>query len=129
MIVAGCLASCGTVYIDAIPMPVSTMTIPAEGGEFQFQLVEYVDINDTRFQPGYWFKYYRYRVVEDGVAEETSEYQHDSYEVWIEFEPNDTGRTKEFTIDIQVADDFYEYDEKHNYGEWQTVWLITQPSE
>ena len=28
--------SCGTIYIDAIPVEVSTMEIPAEGGHFFF---------------------------------------------------------------------------------------------
>lgn len=128
LFVAGCFTSCGTLYYDAIPEPVSTMTIPCEGGSFEFKLVEYVDMNDTRFQPGYWFKYYRYRVVEDGIAGEVSDNMSDQSHVWIDFEPNDTGHTKEYTIDIQVAKEFYKYDEKHLYGEWQRVWKITQPS-
>lgn len=122
------LTSCGTIYWDAAPGEVASMTIPAEGGSFEFQLVEYEILRDTRFQPGEWFKYYRYRVVEDGVAGEESENVVDNPDVWIDFAPNDSDHTKEYTIDVKVAKDFYRYDEEHLFGEWQTVWHITQPS-
>lgn len=104
------------------------MTIPAEGGRFEFQLVEYEILSDTRFEPGEWFKYYRYRVVEDGVAGEESENVVANPDVWIDFAPNDSDHTKEYTIDVKVAKDFYEVDEHHHFGEWQTVWRVTQPS-
>ena len=105
------------------------MTIPAEGGSFEFQLVEYEILRDTRFQPGEWFKDYRYRVVEDGVVGEESESIAANPEVvWIDFAPNDSDHTKEYTIDVKVAKDFYRYDEEHLFGEWQTVWRVTQPS-
>lgn len=104
------------------------MTIPAEGGSFEFRLVEYKDLNDTRFQPGEWFKYYRYRVVEDGIAGEESENIYERTHIHLNFAPNDSDHTKEYTIDIKVAKDFYKVDEEHHFGEWQTVWHITQPS-
>lgn len=104
------------------------MTIPAEGGSFEFQLVEYEILSDTRFQPGEWFKYYRYRVVEDSVAGEESENVVDNPDVLIDFAPNDSDHTKEYTIDVKIAKDFYKVDEEHLFGEWQTVWHITQPS-
>jgi hypothetical protein len=123
------LTSClDTIYYDATPGEVASMTIAAEGGSFEFQLVEYEILRDTRFQPGEWFKYYRYRVVEDGVAGEESENVYDNPDVWIDFVPNDSDHTKEYTIDVKVAKDFYRYDEEHHFGEWQTVWHITQPS-
>ena len=65
--------SCGTHYYDAIPSEVSTMTIPREGGLFEFKVVDYEMAYSTRFQPGMMFKYYRYRVVEDGVAGKEAE--------------------------------------------------------
>lgn len=122
------LTSCGTIYWDATPGEVASMTIPAEGGRFEFRLVEYKDLNDTRFQPGEWFKYYRYRVVEDGAVGEESENVVDNPDVWIDFAPNNSDHMKEYTIDVKVAKDFYRYDEEHLFGEWQTVWHITQPS-
>ena len=123
------LTSClDTIYYDATPGEVATMTIPAEGGSFEFRLVEYKDLNDTRFQPGEWFKYYRYRIVEDGVAGEESENVVDNSDVWIDFAPNNSDHTKKYSIDVKVAKDFYKVDEEHHFGEWQTVWHITQPS-
>lgn len=122
------LTSCGTIYWDVAPGEVASMTIPAEGGSFEFRLVEYKDLNDTRFQPGEWFKYYRYRVVEDGVASKESENIVDNPDVWIDFAPNNSDHMKEYTIDVKVAKDFYKVDEEHHFGEWQTVWRVTQPS-
>lgn len=123
-----CSTSCGTVYFDATPTEVSVMEIPAEGGWFSFRVVDYQDINDeTRFKPGEWFKYYRYRVVEDGVASEESENMRYDTDIWLEFAPNDTNHTKEFAIDVKIADDFYRVDEECRFGEWQRVWIITQP--
>ena len=124
------LTSClDIIYYDATPGEVASMTIPAEGGSFEFQLVEYEILRDTRFQPGEWFKDYRYRVVEDGVVGEESESIAANPEVvWIDFAPNDSDHTKEYTIDVKIAKDFYRYDEEHHFGEWQTVWHITQPS-
>ena len=124
------LTSClDIIYYDATPGEVASMTIPAEGGSFEFQLVEYEILRDTRFQPGEWFKDYRYRVVEDGVVGEESESIAANPEVvWIDFAPNDSDHTKEYTIDVKIAKDFYRYDEEHLFGEWQTVWHITQPS-
>lgn len=128
-VIAVCATSCGTIYYDAAPIEVSTMEIPAEGGCFRFEVVDYCQLVDqTRFQPGKWFKYYRYRVVEDGVAGEESENLHCDTFIWLEFAPNDTDHTKMYTIDVKIADDFYRYDEEHHFGEWQTVWRITQPS-
>ena len=122
--------SCGAIYFDALPLPVSTMTIPAEGGKFEFKVVDYTLYEETRFQPGEWYKEYRYRVVEEGVVSKVST-MHDSsidYDVIsIEFAPNDTNYTKEYTIDIQIADDFHSVGEDQHFGEWQTVWVITQP--
>lgn len=123
------LTSCGTIYYDAAPIEVSTMEIPAEGGCFRFEVVDYCQLVDqTRFQPGEWFKYYRYRVIEDDIAGEESENLHCDTFIWLEFAPNDTDHTKMYTIDVKIADDFYRYDEEHRFGEWQTVWHITQPS-
>lgn len=123
------LTSClDIIYYDATPGEVASMTIPAEGGRFEFQLVEYEILRDTRFQPGEWFKCYSYRVVEDGIAGEESENIVDNPDVWIDFAPNDSDHTKEYTIDVKVAKDFYKVDEEHHFGEWQTVWHITQPS-
>lgn len=122
--------SCGTIYIDAIPVEVSTMEIPAEGGCFRFEVVDYYQLVDqTRFQPGEAIKDYRYRIVEDGVAGDESEnLRYDTF-IWLEFAPNDTDHTKEYAIDVKIADDFYCYDEEHHhFGEWQRVWIITQPS-
>ena len=122
-----CSSSCGTIYIDATPVEVSTMEIPAEGGCFSFKVVDYEVIDYTRFQPGEVIKDYRYRVVEDGIAGEESQYMHD-YVIYIEFAPNDTGFTKKYEIDVKIADDFYRWPEEQRFGEWQTVWKITQPS-
>ena len=126
-----CSTSCGPVYWDATSVEVSTMTIPAEGGRFEFKVVDYTPYEETRFEPGEWYKEYRYRIVEDGIICKESTL-HDisiNYEyVVIEFAPNDTNYTKEYTIDIQIADDFYSVDEQQHFGEWQTVWHITQPS-
>lgn len=123
-----CSVACGTVYEDIIVAEMSEMTIPAEGGSFHFKVVDYYESDySTRFQPGRWCKNYRYRVVEDGVAGEESENMHDTY-IYLDFEPNDSGHSKEYTIEIKVADDFYKVDEEHLFGEWQTVWRITQPS-
>lgn len=123
--------SCGTIYWDAIPVEASTMNIPAEGGIFEFKVVDYTPYEETRFQPGEWYKEYRYRIVEDGVVCKESTL-HDisiNYEyVVVEFTPNNTDHTKEYTIDIQIADDFYSVDEQQHFGEWQRVWHITQPS-
>ena len=118
--------SCGTVYYDTIPVDISTMTIPSEGGRFELKLVDYEIVDRTRFQPGEEFKYYCYRVVEDGVAGKDSEKMIDTPYVWVEFAPNDTNRVKEYTIDVKVADDYYKVDDIPNFGEWQTVWKITQ---
>ncbi|MBO7189330.1 MAG: hypothetical protein J6V55_01950 [Alistipes sp.] len=119
--------SCGTIYLDAIPAEVSTMEIPAEGGCFSFKVVDYEEIVPTRFQPGEAIKDYRYRIVEDGIAGEESQSMHE-YKIYIVFAPNYTGHTKEYAIDVKIADDFYRYDEEHHYGEWHRVWIITQPS-
>lgn len=123
-----CSTSCGTIYLDAIPVEVSTMEIPAEGGCFRFEVVDYEEIVPTRFQPGEAIKDYRYRIVEDGIAGDESEnLRYDTF-IWLEFAPNDTDHTKEYAIDVKIADDFYRYDEEHHhFGEWQTVWEITQP--
>ena len=120
--------SCGTVYYDTIPSEVSTMTIPSEGGRFEFKVVDYEIVDMTRFQPGKAFKCYCYRVVEDGVAGKESDKITGTPYIGVEFMPNDTDRTKEYTIDVKVADDFYNADENPNFGEWQTVWRITQPN-
>ena len=126
-----CSTSCGTIYWDATPVEVSTMTIPAEGGIFEFKVVDYTPYEETRFQPGEWYKEYRYRIVEDGIVSKESTL-HDisiNYEyVVIEFAPNDTNYTKEYNIDIQIADDFYSVGEDQHFGKWQTVWHITQPN-
>lgn len=122
--------SCGTIYWDAIPVEASTMNIPAEGGIFEFKVVDYTPYEETRFQPGEWFKEYRYRIVEDGAISKVSSEQN----TWgygivsIEFLPNDTGHTKKYTIDVQIADDFYSVGEDQHFGEWQTVWILTQQS-
>lgn len=125
-----CSTSCGTIYWDATPVEVSTMTIPAEGGIFEFKVVDYTPYEETRFQPGEWYREFRYRIVEDGIVSKESTL-HDisiNYEyVVIEFAPNDTNYTKEYTIDIQIADDFYSAGEEQHFGEWQTVWILTQP--
>jgi hypothetical protein len=118
--------SCGTVYYDPIPTEVSTRTIPREGGLFEFEIVDYVCVATTRFQPGEIFKGYCYRVVEDGVVREESDVMYDEMYVWVEFAPNNIGCTKEYTIDVKVADDYYDADDTPNFGEWQTVWRITQ---
>ena len=122
--------SCGTIYWDATPVEVSTMIIPAEGGIFEFKVVDYAPYEETRFQPGEWYKEYRYRIVEDGIVSKVST-MHDisiDYEyVVVEFTPNDSDHTKEYTIDIQIADDFYSVGEDQHFSEWQTVWVITQP--
>ena len=126
-----CSTSCGTIYWDATPVEVSTMTIPAEGGIFEFKVVDYTPYEETRFQPGEWYKEYRYRIVEDGiVSKESTMFDLSiSYDlVVIEFAPNDTNHTKEYTIDIQIADDFYNTGEEQHFGEWQTVWILTQQS-
>lgn len=124
-------SSCDPLYYDAIPTPISTKVIPGEGGQYWFDVVKYIPYSETRFQPGEWYKEYRYRIAEDGVISKVST-QHDtsiSYgAISIEFAPNSTGNTKEYTIDIQIADDFYSVDEQQHFGEWQTVWHITQPS-
>ena len=124
-------SSCDPLYYDAIPTPISTKVIPGEGGRFEFKVVDYTPYEETRFQPGEWYKEYRYRIVEDGVISKVST-QHDTSiyygAISIEFTPNNTGNTKEYTIDIQIADDFYSVDEQQHFGEWQTVWHITQPS-
>ena len=120
--------SCGTVYYDTIPAEVATMTIPSEGGRFEFKVVDYEVADRTRFQPGEAFKCYCYRVVEDGVAGKESDRMTGDPNIWVEFAPNDTDHTKEYTIDIKVADDYYNVDESPNFGEWQTVWRITQLS-
>ena len=118
--------SCGTVYYDTIPAEVATMTIPSEGGRFEFKVVDYEIADRTRFQPGEAFKCYCYRVVEDGVAGKESDRMTGDPNIWVEFAPNDTDHTKEYTIDVKVADDYYNVDESPNFGEWQTVWRITQ---
>jgi hypothetical protein len=118
--------SCGTVYYDTIPAEVATMTIPSEGGRFEFKVVDYEVADRTRFQPGEAFKCYCYRVVEDGVAGKESDRMTGDPNIWVEFAPNDTDHTKEYTIDVKVADDYYNVDESPNFGEWQTVWRITQ---
>lgn len=120
--------SCGTVYYDTIPAEVATMTIPSEGGRFEFKVVDYEVADRTRFQPGESFKCYCYRVVEDGVAGKESDRMTGDPNIWVEFAPNDTDHTKEYTIDVKVADDYYNVDESPNFGEWQTVWRITQLS-
>ena len=120
--------SCGTVYYDTIPAEVATMTIPSEGGRFEFKVVDYEVADRTRFQPGEAFKCYCYRVVEDGVAGKESDRITGNPNIWVEFAPNDTDHTKEYTIDVKVADDYYNVDESPNFGEWQTVWRITQLS-
>lgn len=120
--------SCGTVYYDTIPAEVATMTIPSEGGRFEFKVVDYEAADRTRFQPGEAFKCYCYRVVEDGVAGKESDRMTGDPNIWVEFAPNDTDHTKEYTIDVKVADDYYNVDESPNFGEWQTVWRITQLS-
>ncbi len=120
--------SCGTVYYDTIPAEVATMTIPSEGGRFEFKVVDYEVADRTRFQPGEAFKCYCYRVVEDGVAGKESDRMTGDPNIWVEFAPNDTDHTKEYTIDVKVADDYYKADENPNFGEWQTVWRITQPN-
>lgn len=126
-----CFVGCGTIYYDATPVEASTMEIPAEGGIFEFKVVDYTPYEETRFQPGEWYKEYRYRIVEDGIVSKVST-MFDlsiSYElVVIEFAPNDTNYAKEYTIDIQIADDFYSTGEEQHFGEWQTVWILTQPS-
>lgn len=120
--------SCGTHYYDTIQPEVSTMEIPSEGGGFSFKLVNYVYEYSSRFQPGETYKYYCYRVVEDGVIGDESEKMFNEECVWIEFAPNTTNHTKEYTIDVKVADDYYKFYEKPHFGEWQTVWKIAQPS-
>ena len=120
--------SCGTVYYDTIPSEVAIMTIPSEGGRFEFKVVDYEIADRTRFQPGEAFKCYCYRVVEDGVAGKESDRMTGDPNIWVEFAPNDTDHTKEYTIDVKVADDYYNVDESPNFGEWQTVWRITQLS-
>lgn len=123
-----CSTSCGTIYLEAVPVDVSTMEIAAEGGSFHFKVIDYYESDYvTRFQPGEWHKDYRYRVVEDGIAGEESENTHETY-IYLDFEPNNSDHTKEYTIDIKVAKDFYKVEEEHLFGEWQTVWRITQPS-
>ena len=104
------------------------MTIPSEGGRFEFKVVDYEVADRTRFQPGEAFKCYCYRVVEDGVAGKESDRITGDLNIWVEFAPNDTDHTKEYTIDVKVADDYYNVDESPNFGEWQTVWRITQPN-
>ena len=118
------------IYYNAMPLPMSTMTIPSEGGEFEFEVVTYIPYEETRFQPGEWYKEYRYRIIEDGdISKEST--LHDasiSYGcVWIEFTPNNTDHTKEYALEIQIADDFHSVGEDQHFGEWQTIWLITQP--
>lgn len=104
------------------------MTIPSEGGRFEFKVVDYEVADRTRFQPGEAFKCYCYRVVEDGVVGKESGNMFDAPCIWVEFAPNNTSRTKEYTIDVKVADDYYNADENPNFCEWQTVWRITQPN-
>ena len=128
IVVIALSTSCGTVYYDAIPSEVAIMTIPSEGGRFEFKVVDYEIADRTRFQPGEAFKCYCYRVVEDGVAGKESDRITGNPNIWVEFAPNDTNRTKEYTIDVKVADDYYNVDESPNFGEWQTVWRITQLS-
>ncbi len=120
--------SCGTVYYEPTPTEVATMAIPSEGGRFEFKVVDYDIECMWRFQPGEWFKYYCYRVVEDGVPGEESDKMYDTSSIWVEFAPNNTNHTKAYSIDIKIADDYYMAEETPSFGEWQTVWLITQPS-
>ena len=113
-----------------MPLPISTMTIPSEGGRFKFEVVAYIPYEETRFQPGEWYKEYRYRVVEDGDISKESTLHDTSISygaVWIEFSPNDTNHTKEYDLEIQIADDFHSVGEDQHFGVWQTIWEITQP--
>lgn len=126
------IASCSNkpIYYNAMPLPISTMTIPSEGGRFKFEVVAYIPYEETRFQPGEWYKEYRYRVVEDGDISKESTLHDTSISygaVWIEFSPNDTNHTKEYDLEIQIADDFHSVGEDQHFGEWQTIWEITQP--
>ena len=92
-----CSVACGTVYYDATPVEASTMVIPAEGGTFMFKVVDYAPCEETRCQPGEWFKEYQHRVMEDGVISEVWSEQNtwDYGVVSINFTPNDTSHTKE----------------------------------
>lgn len=121
----------GTEYFDSHYRPVQRLEIPAKGDTILLELVNEEYIYYTRFQPGRESKHYRYRTIEDGFVGPESE---DMFwpEEYFYFDANETGLTKTYEIEVKIAykfhDGFFGCHENDKFQDWETAWIITQPS-
>lgn len=138
IIITSCDMTIGYFKVDSVPHSYHTneTTIPAEGGEYDFYLVDYVydESMDTKSLPTI-HQCYRYRLnIDDSIGSE-SEDCHTEYVV-VNIPQNTTGKVRNLTIEVKIAEDYHNdegkdfgkpcNDSNNQFGEWKIAWKGTQ---
>ena len=135
---SSCDISIGYFMIDNIPHSYHTnrSIIPVEGGEFEFYLVDYVydESMDTKSLPTI-HQCYRYRLnIDESIGAESEDCSSEC--VTISIPENNTGKVRNLTIEVKVAEDYHNDEGKdfgkpcndinNQFGEWKVAWRGTQ---
>ncbi len=123
-------------YIEGIPTSdTNTTTIPAEGGTFFLQLVQYkwdetmYNENATRTQPPAVHQCYRYRLnIDDNIGEESEDYNGEY--AFVNIPQNSTGQIRNLVIEVKIAEGYHHSEfvgiscnnPANKFGEWQVAW-------
>lgn len=132
--VSSCDITIGYFKIDSVPHSYYTnkTDIPAEGGEFDFYLAEYVydESMDTKSLPTI-HQCYRYRMnIDENIGEESLDCTSEC--VTISIPENTTGKGRNLTIEVKIAADYHNdegkdfgkpcNDSDNQFGEWIVAW-------
>lgn len=126
------ISSCDIAYCDVVNIPHTEQTnpeiIPAEGGVFDFYLVEYEHVEIEQQIARH--KCYRYRLnIEDNLGVESEDYNVEM--ISVEIPENTTGKTRTLVIEVKVAEE-YHHDvgkpchQNNDFGGWKIAWSGTQ---
>lgn len=132
--VSSCDITIGYFKVDSVPHSYYTnkTDIPAEGGEFDFYLAEYVydESMDTKSLPTI-HQCYRYRLnIDENIGEESQDCTSEC--VTISVPENTTGKGRNLTIEVKIAADYHNdegkdfgkpcNDSDNQFGEWIVAW-------
>ena len=109
LFISSCDITIGYFMIDNVPHSYHTnqSTIPAEGGEFEFYLVDYVydESMDTKSLPTI-HQCYRYRLnIDESLGAESEDCSSEC--ITISIPENNTGKVRNLTIEVKVAEDYH----------------------
>lgn len=127
------ISSCEIAYFDVVNIPhtehINPEIIPAEGGVFDFYLVEYEHVEIEQQIARH--KCYRYRLnIEENVGEESEDYNVEM--ITVEIPQNTTGKNRNIVIEIKIAEEYHHdvgkpcHQSSNKFGEWEIAWSGTQ---